>query len=152
MPKIIKNGKAYGSSPSALSGLQDTNLTNVTSGNMLVFNGPSNKWINSNLGKVEATSQISFTEDVSGNTKFYTKVGVLYIFYQGESKTHASGDTLFTLPAGLRPSNLTYIPFVINNSGYGNVSITTAGVCSVAQIANGSTAGRIYFSCAIPLI
>ena len=151
MPKIIKNGKAYGSSPSALSGLQDTDFNNVSSGNLIVYNGT--KWINSNVGKSEVTSQITFTENVSGtNTRFYTKVGVLYIFYQGESKTHAAADTLFTLPSGLRPTHMLYVPFVINNSGYGNVVINTSGVVQINNLSGGSTAGRVYFNCAIPLI
>ena len=28
---------------------------------------------------------------------------MVYITYQGESKTHSNGDTLFVLPTGLRP-------------------------------------------------
>lgn len=134
-----------------LEDLSDTTITNPSSGQVLVWNG--SKWVNNSLGKVEATSQVTFTEDTTGtNTRFYTKVGVLYIFYQGESKTHSTGDVLFTLPSGLRPTHQVYIPFVCNNTGYGNVTITTGGVCTVAQIANGSQAGRLYFSCAIPLI
>ena len=63
MPKIIKNGKAYGSSPSALSGLQDTNLSNVSSGNVLAFDGT--KWVNSNgnnFMRCAYSSQSSLTE------------------------------------------------------------------------------------------
>lgn len=154
MTKIIKNGIVYGTAPSGLSELTDTNINNLASGNLLVYNGPTSKWINSNVGKSEVTSQITFTEDVSGtNTRFYTKVGVLYIFYQGESKTHSGGDILFTLPEGLRVTNTIYTSFVVNNTGYGNVVFTpSTGVVSINQIANGTTAGRIYFSCAIPLI
>lgn len=135
-----------------LKDLSDTTITTPSSGQVLVWNG--SKWVNNSLGKVEATSQVTFTEDITGtNTRFYTKVGVLYIFYQGESNTHSGGDILFTLPSDLRPTHTIYTSFVCNNTGYGNVVFTpSTGVVSINQIANGTTAGRIYFSCAIPLI
>lgn len=106
-----------------------------------------------NKSKTEITSQVTFTENISGtNTRFYYKNGILYIFYQGESKAHAQGDNLFTLPSGYRPTNQLYIPFIINNTAFGNLSFGTSGNVSINQISSGSTTGRIYFSCAIPIV
>ena len=118
----------------------------ATSGN---YNDLTNK---PDFSTTEITSSCTFTEDISGtNTRVYVKSGMVFIFYQGESTTHASQDDLFTLPSGYRPSNLIYQAFVCNNTGYGNVSINTTGAVKVNQIANGSTAGRIYFSACFPL-
>ena len=102
--------------------------------------------------KSEVTSSVTFTEDVSGtNTRFYYKDGSLYIYYQGESKTHSAGNTLFTLPSSYYPTNMLYVPFVINNSGYGNVVINTNGKVQINNLTGGGTAGRVYFHCVIPL-
>lgn len=102
--------------------------------------------------KSEVTSSVTFTENVSGtNTRFYYKDGSLFIYYQGESKTHSAADTLFTLPSGYRPTNMLYVPFVINNSGYGNVVINTDGKAQINNLTGGGTAGRVYFNCVIPL-
>ena len=120
--------------------------TVATSGN---YNDLTNK---PNFSTTEITSSCTFTEDISGtNTRVYVKSGMVFIFYQGESTTHSSQDDLFTLPSGYRPANLIYQAFVCNNTGYGNVSINTTGAVKVNQIANGSTAGRIYFSACFPL-
>ena len=148
------NGYAPTSESITFANCLDTNFTGLASGNVPVYNGT--KWINSNMPKQEVTSQITFTEDVSGtNTRFYTKAGVLYIFFQGKSVAHSSGDDLFTLPSGLRPTHLVYVPFVCSDGANfmtGDVSINVNGACKVAQISNTSNAGRIYFSVAIPLI
>lgn len=89
----------------------------------------------------------SFTEDISGtNTRFLRKdeLKMLIINYQGESKTHAAGDVLFTLNTGYRPAYLFYVPFVVGNTGYGLLAVQTSGAVTVSTVANGSTAGRIY--------
>lgn len=102
--------------------------------------------------KTDITSSVQFTEDITGtNTRVYAKNGIVFIFYQGESKTHSANDLLFTLPSGYRPSDLIYNDMVINNTGYGNVSIKTNGECLIAQVANGLTAGRVYFSMSFPI-
>ena len=241
MTKIIKNGIVYGTAPSGLSELTDTNISNPIVRNILAYDSTSSKWINSinniyvgevaqggairdilvdtsiskgvyvyqtryasdnpvsgnaltmtviykhadggtysriyatsgpnmyyadtgstvpttlswypmTASKNDITSDVTFTETISGtNTHIYYKAGVLYIFYQGESKTHAAADVLFTLPSGYRPPNQLYVPFIINNSGYGNIVMNTNGTVQVNNLYGGSTAGRVYFSAAIPL-
>ena len=109
-------------------------------------------YIDNQFTKTEITSSCTFDEDITGtNTRIYVKGGVVYIFYQGESKTHSANDSLFTLPSGYRPSNLIYTTFGINNTGYGNIAINNTGAVYVSQVANGGTAGRIYFACAFPI-
>lgn len=103
--------------------------------------------------KTEITPQVTFDENISGtNTRIFYKNGVLYIFYQGESKTHNTQDLLFTLPSGYRPPNLLYTQFVINSSGYGTIEMTTAGVVRITNITGGENTGRVYFTVAIPLV
>lgn len=69
MPKIIKNGKAYGSSPSALSGLQDTNISSPSNNQALAYDSSDNKWKNTsylyynngtiNIGNLDAGGWIT---------------------------------------------------------------------------------------------
>jgi len=105
--------------------------------------------------RTDITSSVTFNETVTGTlTQFYVKADVLYIFYQGESKSHSASDLLFTLPSGKRPSSLTYTTFVSSNGInfiFGTISINTNGECKVNQISDSSGAGRVYFTCAIPL-
>lgn len=101
---------------------------------------------------IDITSSCTFTETVTGtNTKVYCKGTTVFVFYQGESKTHAANDTLFTLPSSYCPKNLFYAPFVINNTGYGNLGVSTTGVVSINQVANGGTAGRVYAAFSFPV-
>ena len=112
-------------------------------------------YIDNKFTKTDITSSVTFNETVTGTlTQFYVKGGVLFIFYQGESKTHSASDLLFTLPSGKRPSSLTYTTFVASNGInfiFGTISINTSGECKVNQISDSSGAGRVYFTCAIPL-
>lgn len=99
----------------------------------------------------DITSDVTFNETVTGtNTKIYYKNGTVYINYQGESKTHASGDELFTLPAGYRPLNLLYTPFVVNGGAYGNFEIAANGKAKINQISSSSVTGRIYATVSFP--
>ena len=150
MPKIIKNGKAYGTSPSALSGLQDTNISSPSSGQMLSYNGT--KWVNTNTNTEEITSQVTWNESISGtNTRVYFKNNVVYLNYQGESKTHSGGDVLFTLPSGYRPLNLLYTPFVVNGATFGNFEIAKNGQAKINQINDSTATGRIYATVSFPV-
>lgn len=109
-------------------------------------------YIDSKFTKTEITSLCTFDEDITGtNTRIYVKGGVVCIFYQGESKTHSANESLFTLPSGYRPQNLIYTTFGINQTGYGNIAIQNTGAVYISQVANGGTAGRVYFACAFPL-
>lgn len=101
---------------------------------------------------VDITSDVTFTESISGtNTKFYVKNNVVYINYQGPSKTHASGDVLFTLPAGYRPQHLLYTPFVVNGLTFGNFEIATNGQAKINQINDSTKTGRIYSTVSFPV-
>lgn len=97
-------------------------------------------------------SVATFTEDITGtNTRIIIKNRTVIANYQGESKTHAAGDTLFTFNSGYRPGYLFYVPFVINNTGYGVLSINSDGAVKVSTINGGTTAGRIYAQFTFPL-
>jgi len=109
-----------------------------------------------NAGAVDVTNQVTIAEDITGtNTRFIKKDNVLYIFYQGESKSHAQGDLLFTLPDSLLPMGQIYFLFAINNTCYGNCTLATTGTdkgkVKIAQISTGSTTGRVYFNVSFPV-
>ena len=104
----------------------------------------------------DVLSSISFTEDITGtNTRAHVKGGVLYIFYQGENKSHSSGDVLFTLPDSLLPLGQIYFLMNINNTVYGNCTLATTGTdkgkVKLAQLSSGSTTGRVYFNVSFPI-
>lgn len=97
-------------------------------------------------------SLISFTENINNtNTSIYANGNALAINYQGEAKTHASGDILFTLPENYRPLVPTYCSFVINGDAFGTVEIGTNGVAKLDKVSSGAGAvGRVYFNASIP--
>lgn len=102
-------------------------------------------------GIEDITSKVTFSENVSGtSTVLYVKNNQLYVYYQGESKNHSAGDTLFTLPNTITVIRLTFHPFVINGLAFGNVSLNVNGVCSIAQISE-AVSGRVYASFSVPL-
>lgn len=98
------------------------------------------------------TSLVTFNETQGGGTVFNYKDGAIYLIYQGEAKTHAANDLLFTLPSGYRPSAAeTIIPCIKNSNAYGNIKITgTDGKCVVNTI-SANSGGRIYFNAVIVL-
>lgn len=110
--------------------------------------------INEVLSKFTATnvtSQITWTEDYA-NVRAIKKGGVLYLTYQGEGKTHANGDLIFTLPSGLRPFSNTFIPFTVNALAFGNLTITASnGQGKINQVSDSTASGRIYLSVAFPV-
>ena len=100
----------------------------------------------------DITSQVTWNETVSDtNTKVYCKNNVVYLNYQGESKTHSSGDILFTLPSGYRPLHLLYTPFVVNGATFGNFEIAANGQAKINQINSTSATGRIYSTVSFPV-
>lgn len=102
---------------------------------------------------VEITSQVTWNEDVSGtNTRVFCKNNVVYLNYQGESKTHSGGDVLFTLPSGYRPLQLLYTPFVVNGATFGNFEIARNGQAKINQINSTSATGRIYATVSFPIV
>lgn len=107
------------------------------------------KWEEESTG--DFSSKVTLNETPS-SIHFYKKNGIVCIAYQGESKTHAVGDVLFTLPEGYRPrvpegKNQFFIPFVKNNIAYGVCWIRVSdGECVLGQISSTSGTGRIYFT------
>ena len=100
----------------------------------------------------DITSDVTWTESITGtNTKVYVKNNVVYLNYQGPSKTHASGDVLFTLPSGYRPKNLLYTPFVVNGLAFGNFEIATNGQAKINQVSDSTATGRIYATVSFPI-
>ena len=133
----------------SLSGLSDTTITTPTSGQVLAYDG--SKWKNKSTSRTDITANTTFNETITGtNTKIFVKENVLYIFYQGESKSHSSDETLFTLPNSYKPSGNFYCTAMINAGGYGIIEIAS-GVAKLWLLNTASVSGRIYFTIAIPL-
>lgn len=142
---VIWNNAAYQANTNIFSGdpLSGSVLDALTGGITNAFHAD---WLARLNEIISLTGLCTFTENVTGtNTRIHLKGNVVYVYYQGESKTHAANDVLFTLPAGYRPSGLIYAPFVINNTGYGNIAVDdVTGNVFINQVANGGTAGRVY--------
>lgn len=94
-------------------------------------------------------SSVTFSESaVTGNCKFLKIGTMVFIIYQGETKTHNQGDLLFTVPAGYEPliGNVP-VTFIKNANAYGTVQLYKANrQCQVGAISSTSASGRIYFS------
>ena len=94
-------------------------------------------------------SAATFTESLSGtNTHIFLKNHNVIVFFQGENKTHAVGDVLFTFNSGYRPAYTLVVPFTSSSTAYGGLQVNSAGVASILYITNGTSSGRIlaYFS------
>lgn len=91
MPKIIKNGKVIGSSPSALSGLQDTDIQSATSGQVLAYDG--SKWANSEL----ITRQyFTGTTTAYGNLALGTEFdSTNYVIVQATARNKTNTNTVY---------------------------------------------------------
>lgn len=138
--------------PMELPDASDVKYSNTISGLTATTVQAAIDEVNSKSTTENVMNLVTFTEDISGtNTRFYEKGEVLYIFYQGESKTHTTQETLFTLPSGYRPLNQLYTPFVMNNFGYGTVEISTLGVAKITNIIGGENTGRVYFNVSFPV-
>ena len=105
------------------------------------------------FSRIDIKSQVTFIESITGtNTRVYVKAGVVYIFYQGENKSHNANDQLFTMPTAYKPSNMTYVLFNVNDTAYGQVGIdSTNGNCFINRISTAGASGRIYFTISYPL-
>ena len=135
--------------PTQLDDLSDTTITTPSSGQVLAYDG--SKWKNKSTSRTDITANTTFNETITGtNTKIFVKEDVLYIFYQGESKSHSSDETLFTLPNAYKPSGNFYCTAMINAGGYGIIEIAS-GVAKLWLLNTASVSGRIYFTIAIPL-
>ena len=100
----------------------------------------------------DVTSQITWNETVVTTGTGAYKVGnMVFLTYMGEIKTHSANDTLFVVPAGLRPPKNWRFPFTVNASTYGNLGILSSGNCNINQISDNTQSGRIYFSVAYPI-
>lgn len=109
--------------------------------------------LNGVMAADEITSAVSFDENITGtNTHILVKGKQLYVYYQGESKTHSPNTRLFALPSYIAPAFLSYHPCVVNNAAYGNVSLTASGECYLAAISSSTAVGRVYASFSVPLV
>lgn len=150
MPKIMKNGTTYGSSPAKLNEISDVNITSPQANQVIARNSANNAWINT--GAEDVKSQITWNESTASGAGAWRVANMLFITYQGGTGTHSAGDTLFTLPSGLRPIQNWQAPFVVNAVTYGNVSIGAgSGNCNINQINDNTQGGRIYFTVAFPI-
>ena len=62
-----------------------------------------------------------------------------------------STSQLFVLPVNYRPAEQFAAPFTVNALGFGNVTINTSGVVTIANITPNLTDGRIYLNCCYTL-
>lgn len=109
-------------------------------------------------GTVRASTVLAYTPtwssgETPSNYHCVVSAGICSFFYMGAGVAHSAGTQLAQLPVGARPSSQVYCPFVkMTGNAVGTISITTAGVVTVAQISSTSATGRIYFNCSFPIV
>ena len=109
-------------------------------------------------GITSLTGQCTFKESVTGtNTRIHAKNGVVYVYYQGEAKTHTADPTdnanlLFNLPAAWAPSGQIYVPFIANNLGYGVLAVAADGTVRVSTITSTTIVARVYAAFSYPVV
>ena len=128
--------------PANLNGLQ-TNVENEI--NTISTN------LNSKTNLIEFTNQVTFKENVAGNTHFYKIGNMCYVYFQGEAKAHSSNQTIAIVPSDYAPSKSFFAPFVVNAGAYGNLSIGANGNITINIISSVSVSGRIYTNFSYPL-
>ena len=95
------------------------------------------------LQTIDFSNDVSYDETSPVNTDFWLKDGVVTISYRGSAITHASSQTIFTIPAGYRPSKDITAPFTKGGSAFGVLQVNTSGVCSVVFVSNASSTDRL---------
>lgn len=117
-------------------------------GSFVDGNGISTTTLNTNIRAVSQytydNTMATFVETITGtNTRLFRKNKDIIVNYQGQVKTHAAGDTLFTFNTGYRSPFLFFVPFVTTTGGYGALSVNTNGEVKVSSIQGGTTAGAV---------
>lgn len=135
--------------------LMGANYPDVPAVNLPKTGGGTARFIDPDeYAAVDITSQCTFYEDITGtDTHIYYKNGCVYVFYQGEIKSHtdgSSGSLLFLLPSGYRPMTNLYIPFVVGGSAYGLLLVSTNGNVRVNSVSSTVT-GRVVSSFVFPV-
>lgn len=109
-------------------------------------------WVDiTNPDSTNIKSQITWNETTASGTGAYKNGNMVYITYQGESKTHSNGDTLFVLPTGLRPIQNWEASFTVDGKAYGQVHVLANGNVNINNISDNTVTGRIYFSVSFPI-
>ena len=76
----MKDGKAYGQSPSGLSGLIDTDISSPTAGQIIQRNANNDAWVNANLPTVDSTLNTSSDNAIANSavaTALATRGGIV---------------------------------------------------------------------------
>lgn len=133
------------------------NLTSITAvdapyGRCTLMSDGSTKWIvvdYQNIGSWTVPTLLnSWVNYGSGNVDAaYRKVNdLVYIRGQVKSGTTTSGTSIFTLPAGFRPTGQVVVPTIDGNNALGRFDITTAGAVIIQVGANNAFGITTYFS------
>ena len=114
---------------------------------MLSYDG--SKWKNG--GAVDVKNLITWNENLASGAGAYRVANMMFISYQGQSKTHSNGETLFVLPVGLRPIQNWEQAFTVDGKTFGQIHVLSNGNVNINNIADDTQTGRIYFSVAYPI-
>lgn len=133
-------------SVSELENNTGTIIDSMNPGDDETVNAPSINAVKNYFETIDFSSSVSLNETPL-NARFQKSGNVITINYQGEYKTNANNDLIFTLPEGYRPLNNIGTPFVKGNASYGIVNIDASnGKCVIGLISNSSYVGRTTFS------
>ena len=144
------------------SGAYDSATDTYNRSNAFGVYGNGNAYVSNTLkvgSTITAGSTKSYTATYSSkyaspnHCNIRVSAGICTINYMGPGTANrASGDTLFTLPAGCRPAYQITTPMVVNAVGYGTITIETSGVAKIGFVSNTTTNARIYFNCSFAVV
>lgn len=89
------------------------------------------------------TNKVNFSETNHGNVMFFKSGNLIFINYQGESKTHKYDDIIFTLPERYRPNYQIHLNFNGFKNLIGQAVIYPNGECKITSISDESEKARI---------
>ena len=147
MPKIMKNGTTYGSSPAKLNEISDVTITSPQANQLLARNSSNTAWINKSLA-IEAITPSYIHPNISNDNAFlfYKKDDMLIVngVFRGADVPRYT--TLYTL-SNIKVVN-SYIPFIQYGGGVGYLGFITSGNDTNVIIANSNLTDYQNYNCA----
>ena len=95
----------------------------------------------------DVTSQFTVgSGETPANFKAWKMGDMVFLSYQGASKTHSANALILTASSDVRYGGEMLFPFTKNASTYGTMRQNADGTIEVNQISSTTNTGRIYFN------
>lgn len=105
------------------------------------------------LDAEDFTDKVTFNESAVRSHCYFIKQGnMVFVAYQGEAKSHSSGEVIVNIPEGYRPAkNQIFATFLINANISGLLLIESSGDIKINGLSTSNATGRIYANFAYSL-